>query len=290
MEKKRATKSILLGAHMSISGGLHKAIERAESIDCTTMQIFTKNNKSWFGSKISDEEADLFKQALKKSSLKKIMGHTSYLINIGSANKEVEKKSITALKHELGRCEQLDIPYLVLHPGSHLGAGENRCIKQICKNLDTVLARATGKTIILLETMAGQGTNVGYKFEQIRQIYDGCKQKKLLGVCFDTCHIFSAGYDFTTPEGYEKTWAKFAKIVGMRKLKAIHLNDSKTELGSRKDRHENIGKGKIPKKTFELIMNDKKLSGIPKVLETPSTDGVSEYKREILLLRGMVKS
>lgn len=290
MEKKRATKSILLGAHMSISGGLHKAIERAESIGCTTMQIFTKNNKAWFGGKISDEEANLFKQALKKSPLKKIMGHTSYLINIGSAKKDVEKKSIAALKHELGRCEQLDIPYLVLHPGSHLGAEEDKCIKQICKNLDTVLVHATGKTIILLETMAGQGTNVGYKFEHLKEIYAGCKHKKLLGVCFDTCHIFSAGYDFTSPEGYKKTWAKFAKVIGMRKLKAIHLNDSKTERGSRKDRHENIGKGKIPKKIFELIMNDKKLSGIPKVLETPSSNGMSEYRHEIKLLRKMLKS
>ncbi|MCK4517929.1 deoxyribonuclease IV [Candidatus Babeliales bacterium] len=287
--KKQPNKSILLGAHMSISGGLHKAIERAESINCTTMQIFTKNNKSWLGRKISNEEANQFKQALKKSSLKKIMGHTSYLINIGSANKEVEKKSIAALKHELGRCEQLDIPYLILHPGSHLGAGEDKCIKQICKNLNIVLAHATGKTIILLETMAGQGTNVGYKFEHLRQIYDGCNHKKFLGVCFDTCHVFVAGYDLTSPESYKKTWAKFAKIIGMRKLKAIHLNDSKTELGSRKDRHENIGKGKIPKKTFELIMNDKRLSGIPKVLETPSTDGVTEYKREIKLLRNMIR-
>lgn len=282
-----AKKEILLGAHMSISGGLHKAAQRAKAIGCTTMQIFTKNNKAWFGKKLQKEEINLFKQAVKEAGLSKIMVHTSYLINIGSSRPEVEKKSIVALKHELHRCEELNIPYLVLHPGSHLGAGEEKCIKKVAKNLAAVLHDATGETMILLETMSGQGTNIGYTFEQLRQIYDLCTQHKHLGICLDTCHIFAAGYDFSTTESYKAMWQKFKKIIGMRKLKAIHLNDSLEPFGSKKDRHANIGKGEIPRKTFALIMNDKSLAAIPKVLETPAERDTT-YQHEIQLLRKMV--
>ena len=281
--------TVILGAHMSIAGGLDKAIDRAIATRATTMQIFTKNNKSWFGKNISTEESELFKKKLKESNLVKIMAHTSYLINIGSAKKDVEKKSIEALKHEIERCEQLNIPYLVLHPGSHIGQGEEKAIKQISKNLDKVLEKVSGKTKILLETMAGQGTSIGHTFEQIKEIIQGCTHKKKIEVCLDTCHIFSAGYNIATPKGYENTLNHFKKTIGIRKLKAIHLNDSKTKFNSRKDRHENIGKGEIPLKTFELIMNDKQLQNIPKVLETPSQDGIIEYKKEIKLLRNMIR-
>jgi deoxyribonuclease-4 len=283
-------KNILLGAHVSIAGGLYKSIERAESIGCTTMQIFTKNNKSWLGKTISKDEADKFKHAVEKSKLSKIMAHTAYLINIGSSKPEVEKKSIDALKHELERAEQLDIPYLVLHPGAHLGAGEEVCIKQIAKNLDKILSKATGRTKILLETTAGQGTNVGYKFEQIKKIRQLCKYKKLIGVCLDTCHIFAAGYKFGNEHDYEDMIKQFSKTIGIKQLKAIHLNDSKTELGEKKDRHGNIFMGKIPKKAFSLIMNDKRLKNVPKVLETPAVNGKDMYEEEIRLLRKKVKS
>lgn len=279
----------LLGAHISAAGGLHKSIDRAEEIGCTTMQIFTKNNKAWFAPEITKEEAELFKKAYKESKLARIMVHTSYLINIASANESVERKSIAALKHELHRCEQLEIPYLILHPGSHLGAGDEKGIKKISKNLDLVLEKATGKTKILLETMAGQGTNIGYKFGQLSEIIDSCSSKKLLGVCLDTCHIFNAGYDISTKESYQKVIKDFYKEIGIKRLEAIHLNDSETELNSRKDRHANIGEGVIPMKTFELIMNDKRLEKIPKVLETPTDAAGKIHEREIKLLKKLVK-
>jgi deoxyribonuclease-4 len=279
----------LVGAHISISGGFYKAVERAEKIGAATMQIFTKNNKAWLGSKISNEEETRFKKAYKHSKLSNIMAHTAYLINIASANKNIRKKSVTSLKHELERCEQLGIPYLVLHPGSHVGAGEEAGIKKIIKNLDKVLAKANGKTKILLETMSGQGTGLGYKFEQIKRIISECKHKKLIGVCLDTCHIFSAGYDIRSEDEYEKTMKRFSRIIGMGRLKAIHINDSKNELGSRKDRHANLGKGKIPLKAFRLIMNDKRLQKIPKVLETPGDATGEIYKKEISKLKRMAK-
>ena len=281
MEKKKIFNA-LVGAHISIAGGFYKSIKRAEEIGCTTMQIFTKSNRSWFGDKIKKEDAEKFKETLKNSNLSKIMAHTSYLINIGSVKADVEKKSISALKHELHRAEQLEIPYLVFHPGAHLGIGEEECIKKIAHNLNIVLKEATGATKVLLETTAGQGTNVGYKFEHLKKIYDLCKYKKLLGICLDTCHVFAAGYDISTKEKFKKTLSEFKKTIGIKNLKAIHLNDSKTECGSRKDRHANLGNGKISLGTFKTIMQDKSLKSIPKILETPDSD---KYESEIEMLK-----
>jgi len=278
-------KGILVGAHISISDGFAKAIEYGEEIGCTAIQIFTKSSRSYSAKKITEEEIQAFKEAQKNSDIKCVVAHTAYIINIGSSKADTERKSVASLKEELSRCEQLGIPYLVLHPGSHLGAGEEKCIKKISKNLDIALAKSTGKTKILLETMSGQGTNIGYKFEQLKQIRDLCKHKKLIGVCFDTCHTYSAGYDFGTPQGYKETFKEFGKILGLTRLKAIHLNDSKTRLNSRKDRHENIGKGKIPPKAFELIMKDKRFAKIPKILETPVDEKLTQHKREIELLK-----
>lgn len=281
-------KTILLGAHTSISGGFYKAIEEGEQIGCTAIQIFTKSGRSWFAKKITPEEINKFKETLKNSHIKTVIAHSAYLINLGSPKKETEEKSIAGLKLELERCEQLGIPYLVIHPGAHLKTGEEKCLKQIAKNLDSILKKHDGKTKILLETTAGQGTNVGYKFEHIKEILDLSKEKNKLGVCLDTCHIFSAGYDIGSPKGYKKVMEQFSKIIGIKNLKAIHLNDSKTELNSRKDRHENIGKGTIPISTFKLIMNDKRFEKIPKILETPVKIG-NEYYEEIKLLKRMVK-
>jgi len=286
--KKQKANDTLLGAHVSVAGGLYKAVERAEAIGCNTMQIFTKSGRSWFGKPIPEQEAELFKKALHESNLSKIMAHSAYLINIGSPKKEVEKKSLASLKHELNRCEELDIPYLVLHPGAHLGTGEDTCIKQIAKNLDKVFEKAKGKSKILLEVTAGQGTNVGYTFEHIKEIRANCSNKKYIGVCLDTCHAWAGGYDIGTEQGYLETLEKVDKIIGLKNLKAIHLNDSKTELGARKDRHENIGKGHIPRKAFKMIMNDKRLREIPKILETPAIDGEDQYEKEIQLLRKMM--
>jgi len=286
MSPKNTT--LLLGAHMSIAGGFEKSIERGESVGCTAIQIFTKNNRAYFGKKIEQEAIDTFKQAVKESSIKSIMVHSSYLINIAASNPETERKSVDALVHELERCEQLDIPYLVLHPGSHTGAGEEKGLEKIAKNLDRVLKKVSGDTIILLENMAGQGTNLGYTLEQIRTIYDMSKEHERLGVCLDTCHAFAAGYNIATKEGYEALMSEFEKVIGWRKLKAVHLNDSKMECGAKKDRHQNLGKGKIPLETFKWIMNDPHLKKIPKILETPSGDDISIYAKEIKKLRSFL--
>jgi len=283
-------KELLIGAHLSIAGGLHKAIERAEQIGAHAVQVFTKNNRSYFGKQLCHDDCIQFNKARAASSVRYVVVHSSYLINIGACKKEVEKKSVASLIHELERCQQLGIDHLVLHPGSHTGAGVEACIHRIASNIDHALCSVPGKTMILLETAAGQGTNVGFTFEHIRAIYDLCSQKHRVGVCFDTCHVFAAGYDISTSTGYKKTWAHFAETIGMNTLKLIHLNDSKMPCGSKKDRHENLGKGTIPLSTFELLINDPALQAIPKILETPSDDDITIYKKEIILLKEMYKA
>lgn len=264
---------------MSIAGEPAKAIERGESIGCTAIQIFTKSNRQWHAKSISPEEADAFRQAWKNSSISSIIAHASYLINIGSPDKSIEHKSITALDIELERCTQLGIPYLVLHPGSHSSSDTDECLDRISKNLDHLLAKNQNCSI-LLETMAGQGTNIGNSFEQLAQIIKNSKYKQHLGVCLDTCHVFTAGYDLSTEKGYHLMWEQFDKIIGINKLKAIHVNDSKKELGSHVDRHTDIGKGKIGIKAFELLCNDPKFFDIPKILETPK-DSLADDKRNM---------
>ena len=268
MPKKKHT--LLLGAHVSIAGGMEKAFERAESIGCTAMQIFTKSNRQWSAKPLKKETIKAFKQAAKESLIKNIVVHSTYLINLASPNTEVAKKSVAALIQEIKRCQQLDIRYLILHPGSHLNSGEDVALEKIAQNLDKVFKQTPDSTMILLETMAGQGSSTCYTFEQIKKIVQHSSNKRRIGVCFDTCHAFAAGYDFRTPEKYEKMWQKFDKIIGLSKLKALHINDSKKELGSRVDRHEHIGKGKIGTKGFSLIFNDERFFDIPKILETPA--------------------
>jgi deoxyribonuclease-4 len=287
-------KEILVGSHISSAGKLHLAFERGESIDCSTMQIFTKSSRKWFSTKLPEAEVAAFKLSAKKSSIKIVISHAGYLINIASTKSDTLKKSIQSLIDEIKLCEVLDIPYLVLHPGSHLGAGEESGIKQIAHNLDVALdsvadESVSGKSIILLENMAGQGTNIGYKFEQLEAIIDLCKNKKRLGICLDTCHAFAAGYDISTHDGYKKTITDFDKIIGLKKLHAIHINNSFGDLGSKVDRHAPLTEGKIPLETFEWIMNDKNLVDIPKILETPSDSEMKLWAKEIKLLRSLVK-
>lgn len=263
---------LLLGAHMSIAGRLENAIQQGESIGCTTIQLFTKSNRQWHSKPISQEEAYAFRAAVKKSNIDPIVAHASYLINIGSPTKEIEQKSINAVIDELQRCDQLGIPYLVLHPGSHTDTDEQECLKRIARNLDVILEKAQSKTKILLETMAGQGSTVCYAFEQIGAIRHLSHHKARIGVCFDTCHAFAAGYDFTTPAGYNAIWDEFDKSIGLNHLYVIHVNDSLKDLDSRVDRHADIGKGKIGADAFRLLFNDPRFFDIPKILETPKED------------------
>lgn len=276
------SKKILVGAHMSIAGHMHLAFDRGEAIGCTAMQIFTKSSRSWVDKKLTDEQIDSFKKRWKNSSIDEVIAHASYLINIGSNKPDVERKAVAALADEVDRCNQLDIPYLVLHPGSHLGAGQETCIKQIAHNLDKVFDKIDGKTMILLETMAGQGTNVGNTFEQLAAIRNLSCHKRKIGICLDTCHLFAAGYNLCSEENYKTIIKHFDDVIGLNHLKAIHLNDSKSACESRVDRHESLGKGKIPLKIFELIMQDKHLQNVPKILETPDPE---LYADEIAFLK-----
>ncbi len=275
MSKKN--KPLLLGAHMSIAGGFYKAIERGESIGCTAIQIFTKSNRQWLAKPLTQEAIDTFIKRWRNSSIQTVVAHASYLINSGSSTKAIRDKSIESLCEELSRCEQLEIPYLVLHPGSYGTLTESECLAIITSSLNQAFSKTPGKTTILLETMAGQGTNVGYQFDHIAQIYQASDYKNRLGVCLDTCHVFAAGYDFRTPDSYRKLWETFDKTIGLELLKVIHINDSKKELGQKVDRHEHIGKGKIGKSAFELIFNDPKLFDIPKILETPKDSLVDDF-------------
>lgn len=275
---------LLLGAHISIAGGIEKAFERGESIECTTMQLFSKSNRQWNAKPISKAEAEAFLEAQKKSDIKQVMVHATYLINLATPEESGLHKSIQAVKEELARCAQLNIPYLVLHPGSKLDSDESAALEQVTTALDTILEGNDEQTMILLEIMAGQGSSICYTFEQLAHIIERSKHKDRLGVCFDTCHAFAAGYDFSTSKGYEEMWQHFDKTIGINKLKAIHLNDSKKESGSHVDRHEEIGEGKIGMKAFELLMNDERFFDVPKVLETPN-DTLEDYARNMKVLK-----
>ncbi len=266
---------LLLGAHMSVAGGLDQAIVKGESIGCTTIQIFTKSNRQWFAKSLDDQDIIKFKTTLEQSIIKKVIVHAAYLINVASTNPLVKQKSTKALIQELYRCSQLGISYLVLHPGSKGEMNENAATTQIANELNEAIKATPDNTMILLETMAGQGSNLCYRFEQLAAIYAQIENKKRIGICFDTCHAFAAGYDFRSRESYEKLWNLFDTILDISLIKAIHINDSKKNLGARVDRHEHIGKGQLGLEPFRLLFNDPRFFNIPKILETPK-EGIED--------------
>lgn len=268
---------ILLGAHTSIAGGVDKAVERAAKIGCTTFQIFTKNSNQWKAKPLNEQVVQNYKRLVKLKNLKPVIAHDSYLINLCAKDKSILKKSREAFIDELERCELLGIDYLNFHPGSHMGLGEEDGIKLIAESINIAHEKTKGfKVKSMIETTAGQGTSIGYKFEQIRKIIDLVEDKKRLAVCVDTCHIFAAGYNIRTEKGYLKTFEEFDEIIGLKYLKAFHMNDSKKELGERVDRHEHIGRGKIGLSGFRFIMNDERFFNIPKILETPKGEDMRE--------------
>jgi len=278
------------GAHESISGGVFNAIERGQTATCDTIQMFNKSNSQWRAKKIEQAELDKYFEMIKETGVTVSTSHSSYLINIASPVKELNEKSYNALKEEMERCQMLKIPNLVLHPGSHVGTGEEAGIKRIIKNLNKLFKELKNNSVcLLLETTAGQGSNLGYTFYQIGEMIDGVKVQDRIGVCLDTCHIFAAGYPISDPKEYKKTMKKFDDIIGIDKLKIIHMNDSKKEFGSRKDRHEHIGKGHIGIEAFRNIVNDKKLQHIPMILETPKEEELKEDIENLKLLRSLVK-
>jgi deoxyribonuclease-4 len=274
----------LIGAHVSISGGVHHALEEGASIGATTIQIFTANQKRWETKPIQEKELDLWKEGLEKTGIKKIMSHDSYLINLGSPNEEILSKSLQAFSNELDRCHQLELSFLNFHPGAYTDGSEEHCLNQIIKSIKHLEKKIhQGKTRILLETTAGQGTCVGHRFEQLGYLISHLKEIVPIGVCIDTCHIFAAGYDIRTKEGWDHTLKEFSHHIGLHHLYALHVNDSMKPLGSRKDRHANLGEGEIGMSCFKAMMAHPSLKDIPKYLETPS--GLEGWKKEIALLK-----
>ena len=281
---------LLLGAHTSTSGGVSKSIPLAEKLGFTAMQIFTKNNNRWFQKVLDEKEINQFKSELAKSKIQFVVSHDSYLINLCAKDKEILRKSRDSFYDELLRCELLGIPYLNFHPGSHLGAGEKEGIKLIAESLNIVHDKTKNYNVSsMLETTAGQGTTIGYRFEQLREILDLVEAKQRMSVCIDTSHIFAAGYDIKNPENFKIVIKEFDDIIGLERLKCFHMNDSKKELGSRVDRHEHIGKGFIGTEGFKNIMNEQRLRKIPKILETPKGKDQKEDKINLRTLRNLIE-
>ncbi len=281
----------LLGAHMSIAGGLDKAIERGESVGSTALQIFTKSANQWRAKPLQDEDIARFKARLAASAIgpDAVVVHDSYLINLGTPDDAKWEQSIAAFTEELRRCDLLAIPYLVTHPGAHTGSGEEAGLQRVAAGMVRALD-ATERAMVLLETTAGQGTYLGGRFEHLAQILEltPARYRNRVGICLDTCHVFAAGYDISTPEGYATTFAEFDRLIGRENLKVLHLNDSKKPLGSHADRHEHIGQGCIGETGFRLLMNDPLLQGLPHLLETPKGDDLAEDRENIAFLRSLV--
>ncbi len=259
-----------LGAHVSVAGGLEKALAAGERVGCDCLQIFVKNQRRWHAPRLADEQVAAFQVARRESRISPIVAHASYLLNLASPDGARRRQSVKALTDELQRCEALGVQSLVLHPGAHLTATPAEGIQRVVASLNKVHQATPGyRTRILLETTAGQGTSIGHEFEHIATILDRTRQPQRLGVCLDTCHLFAAGYDFRTVAAYETMISTLNSTIGVANLRCIHLNDSKRELGSRVDRHEHIGKGKIGKRGFAHFLNDPNLAGVPMILETP---------------------
>lgn len=280
------TGTCLVGAHTSTAGGIHQAILQGGEIEATTIQLFTSNQKQWKGRSLTQEIIDNWEKTLKESRLSHIMSHDSYLINLGGPRQEILEKSRTAFLEEISRCIALEIDYLNFHPGASLDGDIEDCLDRIVESL--LLTRPLlekGKTRLLLETTAGQGSSVGHRFEHLGYIINKVKDQLPIGVCIDTCHIFTAGYDIRTAEDWNKTLAEFDQLIGLSFLYAFHLNDSLKGLGSRVDRHQPLGEGQIGWDCFRFLMTDARTKHLPKYLETPG--GVDLWKIEIDKLKKM---
>ena len=284
---RKAAEPLLIGAHMSIAGGVALAIDRALSVGCSAMQIFVKNNMQWFAAApFAEAELRAFHAHPRRGELRSVFGHSGYLINLAASNPEFAEKSRRALAEELTRADQLGLPFLVLHPGAHMGAGEAEGLEKIVAGLDAVFAALPQvQTRVALETTAGQGTSLGHTFEQLAWILAHAAHPARLCVCADTAHLFAAGYDISTEAGARETFERFDRLVGPERLVAVHCNDSKTGLGSRVDRHEHLGKGKIGLAPFRFLMQDKRFAAIPKVLETPKGKDGAEDRENLAVLR-----
>lgn len=283
------TQPVLLGSHMSVAGGLHLAFERGTRIGCTTMQIFVKNASMWTGKPLTPDAVASYKAAEAKATVAPVIAHAAYLINLCARADGVLRRSRDGLVDELTRCTALGIAGLVVHPGAHMGAGERDGLARIAESLNLIHEELPGpSTPTLLETTAGQGTALGYRFEHLRRIIDLVEDNARVAVCLDTCHLFAAGYPIHTEAGWESTMRDLEAIIGLEKVAAVHVNDSKRECGSRIDRHEHIGQGLLGETAFHMVMNDPRLRAVPKILETEKSEDMHEDVENMARLRALV--
>ncbi|HEY6928300.1 MAG TPA: deoxyribonuclease IV [Thermoanaerobaculia bacterium] len=274
-----------IGAHQSIAGGIPRAVKRGLAAGCRALQIFVKSNRAWAAREIEEAEMGAFRRAVRGAKLP-VAAHASYLINLAAAAPSMRRRSVQGLTEEIRRCGRLGIRDLILHPGSHGGDGEAAGIRRLAASLDEAFARTADVSVrVLLETAAGQGASIGHRFEHLRDTLAGIRNEKRLGVCLDTCHVHAAGYDLTSPEGYAGTIDLLRRTVGLERLRAIHVNDSKNPRGSRVDRHEHIGDGQIGEAGFRNLMCDPRLRRIPKFLETPKDDNLDFDRKNLATLR-----
>lgn len=279
-----------LGAHCSVAGGMPNAIERATSLGCTAAQVFVKNAAQWRGKELVEEEVAAFRAAHAESAVGPLVAHASYLINLCSADSGLLARSREALADELERCARLGVGGLVLHPGAHLGAGEEAGVERVAASLDAVLAALPGSPVrVLLENTAGQGSCLGHRLEHLAAIRARVAAPERVGVCLDTCHAFAAGYALHEPAGYEEMWAEFAARIGFAALGCMHLNDSLRPFGSRRDRHAHIGEGEIGLGAFARLLHDPRLAGVPMIIETETGEDLAGHRKDLETLRGLTR-
>jgi deoxyribonuclease IV len=279
----------LLGAHMSIAGGVQQALYRAQQAGCEAVQIFTKTSRQWQGKPLTEEDMAVFREAQQATGMTTVVAHASYLLNLAAADRTLWEKSLHACIDEMERCEALAIPLLVAHPGAHVGAGAEAGLTNIARAIDAVHTACAGfRTRITLEITAGQGTCLGYRFAHMRAILERVRDSERLRFCFDTQHAFAAGYDLRTAEGYARTFAEFDALIGLQRLGVFHLNDAKQGLGSRVDRHAHIGAGCLGAEPFRRVMQDRRFWGLPMCLETPKSQDLHEDIAAQTLLRGFL--
>jgi deoxyribonuclease-4 len=282
------SRKLLLGAHVSIAGGLHKAFARGEEVGCTAIQIFTKNANQWRAKHLTDRDAEAFRHAWEKSVIGPVVAHDSYLINLATPEDAAWEKSKEAFVDEMKRCALLGIPLLVMHPGAHVGSGEEAGVRRVVAAFEDIFARGPETVKVLLENTAGQGTCLGNRFEQLAEIMAPFPADTF-GVCFDTCHAFAAGYDISTPEGYEAVMEEFDRVIGIETIKVFHTNDCKKTLGSRVDRHEHVGQGTIGREGFRALMRDERFPGVPRIIETPKGKHNEFDLKNLALLRELAE-
>ncbi len=277
---------MIFGAHQSIAGGVDLAIERGQRATCDAIQIFNKSNSQWKARPLDSDQLDRYFAAIETTGISVACSHASYLINLASPDRSLNEKSQRAFRTEVERCNLLGIPNLVFHPGSHVGSGAEPGMKRIAKNMNRVLEQVADNAVTLcLEATAGTGDNLGRSFEELAEILDLIDDADHVGVCLDTCHIFAAGYGLSEAADYRQTMKDFARVIGFGKLRIVHVNDSKTEQGSHRDRHEHIGKGFIGMDGFHHLVNDSRLRKVPLLLETPKSNNLSEDVENLKLLR-----